>query len=178
VKGGRKRTQPCWSSTCSLLWARRTNTMESISPIIIPMKPIGAPSSANPPRELDGPHGPTPPNFRIAHEDAKVAVLNKSTESIGLSSFIPSSGAQNPNGASPIITSREQTGKPKPCELARVLWQPPLPYPSPRPSRSCQNEERGKFPGACYPGWRSFLTYPGLQSGHPYGVSVWWRRER
>jgi hypothetical protein len=23
-----------------------------------------------------------------------------------------------------------------------------------------------------YRGWRSFLTYPGLQSCHPYGISV------
>jgi hypothetical protein len=143
VMRGRKRTQPCWSSTCSLLWARRTNTMESISPIIIPMKPIGAPSSANAPRELDGPHGPMPPNFRIAHEDAKVAVLNKSTESIGPSSFIPSSGTQNPNGASPIITSTEQTGTPKPCELARGVWQPP------RPGRSCQTRREEKLGRAC-----------------------------
>jgi hypothetical protein len=28
-----------------------------------------------------------------------------------------------------------------------------------------------------YPGLRSFLTYPGLQSCHPYGISVWREEE-
>jgi len=30
----------------------------------------------------------------------------------------------------------------------------------------------------CFPGWPSFLGYPGLLSGHPYGISVWRRARR
>jgi hypothetical protein len=45
------------------------------------------------------------------------------------------------------------------CGLARVLL--PTPHPAPSPS----DGERGEISGMPYPGWRSFLTYPGLHVG-------------
>jgi len=37
------------------------------------------------------------------------------------------------------------------CELANVLWRPPLPFPSTRPSRCCQTRRGEKFPGDALP---------------------------
>jgi hypothetical protein len=112
-----------------------------------------------------------PPNFRIAHEDAKAAVLNKSTESIGLSSFIPFSGVQNPNCASPKIASSVQTGKPKSCELADVFVaasSPPFPLSSTEPV--LPNEERGMKTGGRVTQGSSFLATAGLISETRFGV--------
>ena len=75
-----------------------------------------------------------------------------------------------------------ECGEKDACELARVLWQPPLPYPS-TPRR-----RRGELKaGGVLTQGSSFLAtaglicetrfgvfeMAGLQSGQPYGVSVW-----
>jgi hypothetical protein len=55
------------------------------------------------------------------------------------------------------------------CERSpEPLWQPPLPLPP-----LLRGEGEGRIPGTPYPGLHSFVVHPGLQSYHPYGISVW-----
>jgi hypothetical protein len=41
------------------------------------------------------------------------------------------------------------------------------------PTPLLRGEGEGRIPGTPYPGLHSFVVHPGLQSYHPYGISVW-----